>query len=114
MKKRLLILLCLPFTIFGQGWETIFGGTGFDAGTDGGYIIAGWTESFGDTLGDVYLVKTDGQGNVTSTFNIPIPNANRKLQKVVDILGRQTKGKKNVPLFYIYDDGAVEKRITIE
>ena len=40
-------------------------------------------------------------------------NLNRKLFKVVDILGRETKGT-NQPLFYIYDDGTVEKRITIE
>jgi hypothetical protein len=80
--------------------------------SDGGYIITGYTESFGNGC-DVYLVKTDGQGNVTSTFNIPI-NPNRKLEKVVDILGRETKGTKNQPLFYIYDDGIVEKKIVIE
>ena len=33
---------------------------------------------------------------------------------ITDILGRKTKGRKNEPLFYIYDDGTVEKRITIE
>ena len=37
-----------------------------------------------------------------------------KLLKVTDILGRETKGTKKEPLFYIYDDGTVEKRITIE
>ena len=37
-----------------------------------------------------------------------------KLLKVTDILGRETKGTKNEPLFYIYDDGTVEKRIAIE
>ena len=30
MKKLLLILISLPFTIFGQGWEKTFGGTGGD------------------------------------------------------------------------------------
>ena len=39
---------------------------------------------------------------------------NKKLLKVTDLLGRETKGKKNQPLFYIYDDGTVEKRITID
>ena len=62
---------------------------------------------------DVYLIKTDGNGNVTSTFNIPI-NPNRKLEKVVDILGRETKPQTNTPLIEIYDDGTVEKRIVIE
>jgi len=80
--------------------------------TDGGYIITGFTIGF--TSGyDVYLIKTDGNGNVTSTFNIPI-NPNRKLQKTVDILGKETKPKTNTPLIEIYDDGTVEKRIVIE
>jgi hypothetical protein len=33
---------------------------------------------------------------------------------VIDILGRETKEIKNSLLFYIYHDGAVEKRIIIE
>ena len=39
---------------------------------------------------------------------------NKELLKVTDILGRETKGTKNEVLFYIYDDGTVEKRIVIE
>jgi len=38
----------------------------------------------------------------------------KRLVSVKDILGRETKGKNNEPLFYIYDDGTVEKRIVIE
>jgi hypothetical protein len=38
----------------------------------------------------------------------------KELLKVTDLLGRETKGTKNQPLFYIYDDGTVEKRIVIE
>ena len=38
----------------------------------------------------------------------------RKLISIIDVLGRQNKGKKNEPLFYIYDDGTVEKKIIIE
>jgi hypothetical protein len=107
----------------GDDWSTIFqnfqgktisGGMSIEQTSDGGYIMTG---ALSDTIAlthNTLLIKTDGNGNVTSTFNIPIPNANKKLQKVVDVLGRQTKGKKNEPLFYIYDDGTVEKRITIE
>ena len=39
---------------------------------------------------------------------------NKELLKVTDLLGRETKGTKNEPLLYIYDDGTVEKRIVIE
>lgn len=38
----------------------------------------------------------------------------RKLISTVDVLGRQSKGLKNKPLFYIYDDGTVEKKIILE
>jgi Leucine-rich repeat (LRR) protein len=41
-------------------------------------------------------------------------STNKELLKVTDILGRKTKGTKNEVLFYIYDDGTVEKRIVIE
>ena len=39
---------------------------------------------------------------------------NRKLIKIVDVLGRVTSSKAKMPLFYIYDDGTVEKKIIIE
>jgi len=38
----------------------------------------------------------------------------KRLLKITDLLGRETKGSNNDVLFYIYDDGTVEKRIVIE
>tara|TARA_B110000263_G_C15164538_1_gene443988 strand:+ start:107 stop:583 length:477 start_codon:yes stop_codon:yes gene_type:complete len=45
---------------------------------------------------------------------LALANGNYVLFKVIDILGQETPYKKRAPLFYIYDDGAVEKRIIIE
>tara|TARA_B110000908_G_C10186566_1_gene418275 strand:- start:32 stop:1357 length:1326 start_codon:yes stop_codon:yes gene_type:complete len=39
---------------------------------------------------------------------------NKGILKVVDVLGRETNPKSNTPIFYIYDDGTVEKKIIIE
>lgn len=41
-------------------------------------------------------------------------NNNRKLIKVIDALGHESKVTTNKPLFYIYDDGAVENKLIIE
>jgi hypothetical protein len=38
----------------------------------------------------------------------------KTLLKLADVLGRESKGTKNTPLFYLFDDGTVEKRIIIE
>ena len=38
----------------------------------------------------------------------------KELIKVIDMLGRETKGTKNKVFFYIYNDGTVEKRIILE
>jgi len=43
-----------------------------------------------------------------------LENSNKNLIKVVDILGRETKPKNNTPLFYMYDDASVEKKIVVE
>jgi len=54
-------------------WTRFYGGTNQDAGysvcqtTDGGYIIAGLTLSFGAGGGDVYLIKTNASGDTLWT-----------------------------------------------
>ena len=49
-----------------------------------------------------------------STSAIQEQITNKELLKVTDLLGRETKGTKNELLFYIYNDGTVEKKIIIE
>ena len=39
---------------------------------------------------------------------------NKKLIRVINILGQKTPFRKNTPLFYIYNDGTVEKKIILE
>ena len=51
---------------------------------------------------------------IDGTTAIKEHTTNKELLKVTDLLGRETKETKNEPLFYIYDDGTVEKKINIE
>ena len=52
-----------------QEWDKTFGGSNDDFGSciqqtiGGGYIIVGWTNSFGGGNNDAWLIKTDMQGN---------------------------------------------------
>ena len=59
------------------------------------------------------LLAPDGNYCPSAT-SISEINTSSELIKVIDILGREVKGKKNELLFYIYDDGTVEKKIVIE
>jgi len=60
-------------------WTNLIGGVGTDDGlsvvetSDGGYFIAGDTYSFGPSGSNVYLVKTDSNGNAvwSTTFGTP-------------------------------------------
>ncbi len=57
--------------------------------------------------------QTTFSNNCNSTTSILDIDSTNNLFKTIDILGRETK-QTNQPLFYIYDDGTVEKRIVIE
>ena len=56
-----------------------------------------------------WVFKKDYQN--TSVSEIP---TTKQTVRIVDILGRETKEIKNTLLFYIYNDGTVEKKIIIE
>ena len=54
-------------------WTRTFGGSSFDLGSsvqqtsDGGFVLAGWTSSFGAGSADVWLIRTDAQGETLWT-----------------------------------------------
>jgi len=69
----LFLLLCTPAVVFSQQrWERNYGGVGYDFGysvqqtTDGGYIVAGYTQSFGNYY-QVYLIRTNASGDTLWT-----------------------------------------------
>ena len=59
-----------------QVWIKTYGGLGIDIGktvcttSDGGYIICGYTESFGAGEDDIFLIKTNSSGDTTWTKTI--------------------------------------------
>ena len=92
-------------------------------GGDERYTYGAWPYTSNGPLIDTkskntaYLVRAIRCINNDCSFLTPTAiqkhTTNKKLLKVTDKLGRETK-QTNQPLFYIYNDGTVEKRIVIE
>ncbi|MGY8988344.1 MAG: alpha/beta hydrolase family esterase, partial [Flavobacteriales bacterium] len=62
-----------------------------------------------------FFYKYDINGLIgTSTLIENTSIKDKRLIKITDIFGRETKRTSNTLLFYIYDDGTVEKIITLE
>jgi hypothetical protein len=70
-----------------------------------------------------WCLVTDDNGCIADTAFFEVANIStsiteikgcKTLLKITNTLGRETAYKKRTPLFYLYDDGTVEKRITIE
>ncbi len=73
MKNLILLLFILSISFAQQKWIKIYGGIYTDIGysvqqaSDGGYIVAGYTSSFGAGGIDVYIIKTDSIGDTLWT-----------------------------------------------
>ena len=64
-------------------------------------------------LGDENIYIDNGL--ISSNFNDAVTTpSSRKLFKIINTLGQSTRPNPNTPLFYIYDDGTVERKIVIE
>ena len=59
-----------PNPMSATSFAKTYGGTNYDGAfsvqhtSDGGYILAGWTTSFGAGDWDIFLIKTDANGNI--------------------------------------------------
>ena len=77
----------------------------------GDNLVVIWPGLVAPSFPDTSITTVHVLGNPAS---VKEHTTNKELLKVTDILGRETKGTKKEPLFYIYDDETVEKRIVIE
>jgi hypothetical protein len=89
----LLSAFCLSLIAFAQtNWQRTYGGPRPEQGycvqqtSDGGFIIAGSTESFGAGEPDVYLIRTDAQGDTlwTRTYGGPLEDEGYSVQQTAD------------------------------
>ena len=101
-------------------WTRTFGGNNWDEGTwveqttDGGYIITGEYQNDNDVR-HVCLIKTDANGLITFTSEVPYINPNRKLVKIVDLSGREiSQPQKYQPYIEVYDDGTSQKKMKLK
>jgi polyhydroxybutyrate depolymerase len=60
-----------------------------------------------------FFSRYDINGLINQTSQLNELSEQKKIIKIIDVFGRRIK-KKNQPLFYIYDDGTVEKKLIIE
>jgi len=73
-------------------WTRTYGGSSWDEGysvqqtTDGGYILAGWTSSFGAGGWDAYLIKTDSLGDTlwSRTYGGSYEDRGTQVQQTTD------------------------------
>ena len=85
--------------------------TEYGAMIDNGFIIFNDTDAQGDE--EVGVMKIINGSNSPLSNNFLNPNKDKRLIKIIDCLGRNSKPINNKPLFYLYDDGSVEKKIDI-
>ncbi len=99
---------------YGNGdttWTRTFGGSSMDGAhfvreaIDGGYVIAGYTETFGGGGKNVYLIKTDtlGTAELTKTYTTPLMDVAYAFCETPDN-GYMFVGYKNGPSGWVKGD----------
>jgi hypothetical protein len=112
-------------------WATTFGGTEDDVGVsiqetfDGGYIVAGYTRSFGAGSYDLWLLKIEPELGVkedntvvknniigTTIFSGPLLLPEGKRCKIFDITGRVViPDKIRLGIYFIEVDGQITRKV---
>jgi polyhydroxybutyrate depolymerase len=75
-----------------------------------------WPGSWGNMDVDISqeIWNFFSQMSGTTTEINEVNNTNKTLLKITDVLGREINQITNTPLFYIYEDGSVEKKIILK
>ncbi|MBT4479050.1 MAG: PKD domain-containing protein [Flavobacteriales bacterium] len=123
----------------GDTWDSIYGASGTSLQTVP-YVGSAWYPTCGswkkDTLnltnfglnGETIMIRFTAINDYGNRFfmdnvrvngtNISltpsVSSENKKLIRIVDVLGRVVEKSRNTLLFYIYDDGSVEEKIFVE
>ena len=101
---------CVPHT----SYDTLITATsivwnGLNLTTSGNYTFLLANSVNCDSIAHLHLI-IENTSNILTLSN----NKIKTLLKITNVLGEPTRLTSNTPLFYIYDDGTVEKRIIIE
>jgi len=101
---------CVPHT----SYDTLITATsivwnGMNLTTSGDYTFLLANSVNCDSIAHLHLI-IENTSNILTLSN----NKIKTLLKITNVLGESTRLTSNTPLFYIYDDGTVEKRIIIE
>ena len=106
-----------------EEWMQTYGGTNYEEGsfvqqtTDGGFIITGVTMSTGAGEGDIWLIKTDGSGNMewNYVFGGTANDLAHSVQQTSDggyfIAGEYTNPSTQIPDMYLIktDENGIEE-----